>query len=136
MSISSIRTGAAALRADNLLNRHQELKRLPRMAGEPFSCIAWNCGRLAWFRSRLLGCRTPRWPLRSPLLLRNILGLHFGLIPVEKKRWIGVVRNQRAGEMDCAVLFDARRLRLADHLHVHVGRRGLLKFVVARHKRD
>src|SRR6266567_1954307 len=35
MNISSIRTGAAALRADNLLNRHQELKRLPRMAGEP-----------------------------------------------------------------------------------------------------
>ena len=28
---------AAALRAENLSNRHQELKRLPRMAGEPFS---------------------------------------------------------------------------------------------------
>src|ERR1700693_467775 len=100
MSTSSIRTVTAAIHADKSPNRLQKRKRLPGMAGEPFFLLLRRRKRLARFCSRLSRCRLPHWLLRGPLLLRNILFLHFGLIPVQEKRRIGIVSHQRARKVD------------------------------------
>src|SRR5713101_9602761 len=84
---------------------------------------------------RFLRGGTPNGLLGGGLLLREVLFLHFGLVPRQEERGFRIVGGQCASEVDGAALFNARRGRLADDLHIHVGGRGCLEFRVTGYKR-
>src|SRR6267143_7028304 len=106
MPTSSIRTATTGIRADNSPRCSQERKRLPGKAGKPFSYLPPSRRKLR-FCSRLSRCRLPHWLFRGPLFLRNVLFLHFGLLPVQEERRIRIVGSQRACKVHRAVLFHA-----------------------------
>src|SRR5712692_3963656 len=99
MSTSSIPTVTAGIRADKSLGRLRKRKRLPGIAGEPFSYVRRRWRSLARFCSRLSRCGLSHRLLRRRLLLRNVFFLHFALVPVKKEGWVGIVGGQRSGEV-------------------------------------
>src|SRR5713226_2622146 len=135
MTTTEPATATAVIRADKSPVHLQRQIRLPEIAGEPFSYLPWRWRGLARFCSRLSRCRLPHRLLRRRLLLRYVLLLHLGLVPVKKEGWVRIVGGQRSGEVDCGVLFDARRFRLPDDLNFHVGRRSRLEFRITGYKR-
>src|SRR5258708_2164221 len=133
MRTSSILTATAGRRARKISNRSAQLKTAPRVNREPFS-LPGKQTKLRFCR-RPSRCRLPHWRLLwRPLLFRNVLFLYFGLVPVQKKRRIGIVGGQGPREVDRAVFFNACRRGLTDYLHIHVGRSRFFKFIVARYE--
>src|SRR5712692_4077115 len=119
MSTSSIPTATAVIRADKSLARLRKRKRLPGIVGAPFSHVRRRWKSLARFCSRLLlRYRLSHGLLWRRLLLRDVFFLHFALLPVQEKSWIGIVGSQRARKVDSAVLYHARRFGLAHDLRV------------------
>src|SRR6266849_10430062 len=107
MSTSSIPTATAGIHADKSLGGLRKRKRLPGIAGEPFSYVRRRWRSLARFCSRLSRCGLSHRLLRRRLLLRNVFFLHFALLPVQEKSRIRIVGSQRARKVDSAVLFHA-----------------------------
>src|SRR6266851_4371900 len=112
------------------------MKTAPGVGREPFLLITSETYSLRFCRRPSRGW-LPHWRLlRRPLLLRDVLFLHFGFVPVEEKRRIGIVGCQGSSKVDRAVFFNACRRWLAHHLYVHVRRSRFFKLVVARHERN
>src|SRR5207253_9416765 len=93
--------------------------------------------RLAWFCSRLSRCWLPhRRLLGRALLLRNVLSLYFGLVPMQEECRFGIVGNKRGGKVNGAVFFHACRFRLTHHFYFHVGGCGGVELRITRDEGD
>src|ERR1700690_1006268 len=73
--------------------------------------------------------KPPALPLRrslvsgafaAALLRRDILGVHFGFVPVKHEVGIGIVAHQSAAEAHAVIFLQARCFRLSHHFHVEV----------------
>src|SRR5712664_1580985 len=112
------------------------MKTAPGVDRKPFLLITSETNSLRFCR-RPSRCRLPHWwLLRRPFLLRDVFFLYLGFVPVQEKRRIGIVGRQGPSEVDRAAFFNACCCGLTDYLHVHVGRRGLFKLIIARHERN
>src|SRR5271167_694870 len=68
------------------------------------------------------------------LFLRNVLFVHLALFPVQHKRRLRIVGNQRRRKMNRAVLLYASHVRLTNYFHFHIRHRRGIELRVAGHE--
>src|SRR6267154_5048409 len=105
-----------------------------RFLGEPFLSAMLVLARLA--AAGFLGNRTLLGRSLLFLFFRDVLGVHFGLIPMQHEVGFRIVGYEGAGEAHGIVFLELAGFGLADDLHVHV-RSGLgIELGVAGYKGD